>query len=302
MTKTIMILAIAVAFVAGSILTGTMAFAGGPKTLDTECNSKKGTIESFLCEAIFDLQEQIANDNDQDPTNELQTLSDNGGVTLSDGGGIVSCAQITGDASLCDGNDAIDDADNDSSNEIELALNGGTTTCADITGGAGLCDGDDAVVDADSSTTNELQTLSEIANGLISLSNGGGSVTVQDRVTGTCTAGSSIRVIAANGGVTCETDDNTVINVKFKADGTCAPTASIGSEGWCPDGSTLKFFTIFDSDVDQFSLVLISLTGAGSPAVCSVNDSGLVTAGGAFQIGCTNAPNNGATLKYVVLN
>ncbi len=68
-----MILAIAAAFVAGSILTGSMAFAGGPKTLETECAAKKGTIEAFLCEAISDLKEQVANDNDQDPTNEIQT-------------------------------------------------------------------------------------------------------------------------------------------------------------------------------------------------------------------------------------
>jgi len=74
-----------------------------------------------------------------------------------------------------------------------------------------IFDGNDAVVDADSSTTNEIQTLSESSPGVIALS-GGGSVTVQDRVSSSCAAGSSIRAIAANGAVTCETDDSGAAN------------------------------------------------------------------------------------------
>jgi len=103
--------------------------------------------------------------------------------------------------------------------------------------------------DGDLSDTNELQTLSETTPGVIALS-GDGSVTVQDRVTGTCGAGSSIRVISATGTVTCEadTDTNTTYDgsdfwvssqqtcaagkvvTEIKADGTvtCAPDANTG--------------------------------------------------------------------------
>jgi len=121
------------------------------------------------------LQEQIDADNDQDLSNEDQTLTGTGQVVLStteagDGGGTVTCADITGGAGLCDGNDAVDDADNDSSNELQtlsdnggvtLSDGGGTVSCADITGGAGLCDGNDAVDDADNDSSNELQTLTK---------------------------------------------------------------------------------------------------------------------------------------------
>jgi len=54
----------------------------------------------------------------------------------------------------------------------------------------------------------EIQTLSEGPSGVISLSGGGGSVTVQDRVTGECGPGSSIRKITSDGFVTCEVDNN----------------------------------------------------------------------------------------------
>jgi len=63
------------------------------------------------------------------------------------------------------------------------------------------------LADGDLSDTNEIQSLSE-TDGVISLS-GDGSVTVQDRVSSTCAAGSSIRAIAADGTVTCEADTDT---------------------------------------------------------------------------------------------
>jgi len=224
MNKTITIGLVALAFVAGSILTGTMAEAKKDKSEGNDNNPFKA-----LQDAIAGLQTQITAvtnaDGDKDSSNEDQTLSGTGEVVLGttaagDGGGTVTCADITGDASLCDGDDAVVDNDNDSSNElqilsgtgsVDLSNGGSSVSCNSITGGAGLCDGIDAVVDADSSTTNEIQTLSE-TNGIITLSKSGGSVTVQDRVSSSCAVGSSIRAIAADGTVTCETDDSGAAN------------------------------------------------------------------------------------------
>jgi len=194
MTKTIMILAIAAAFVAGSIATGTIAYAGDDDDELSQLLCDAGKVVTGL---VFEDDDEITDilcaeinvsDADSDPSNEDQTLSGTGEVVLGttaagDGGGTVTCAAITGDASLCDGDDAVVDNDNDSSNElqtltgtgsVDLSNGGSSVSCASITGGPGLCDGNDAVVDADSSTTNELQTLS--GTGQVSLSNGGGSV------------------------------------------------------------------------------------------------------------------------------
>jgi len=130
MTKTIWIIAIAAAFVAGSIATGTIAYAGGDDDDDG------GVLQTLLCPAgqaltgivsgggddddgggIIDIlcATDAVNDADSDPSNEDQTLSGTGEVVLStteagDGGGTVTCADITGDASLCDGDDAVGDS------------------------------------------------------------------------------------------------------------------------------------------------------------------------------------------------
>jgi len=103
MTKTIMILAIATAFVVGSVMTGTMAYATG---------EKNGKPFEALWDAIHALETAVSPDGDTDPSNEDQTLSGTGEVVLGttaagDGGGTVTCADITGDASLCDGDDAV---------------------------------------------------------------------------------------------------------------------------------------------------------------------------------------------------
>jgi len=190
--KTIMIGLVAIAFVAGSILTGTMAYAAG---------DKNGTPFEALWDAIHALETAISLDDDADSSNEDQTLSGTGEVVLGttaagDGGGTVTCADITGGAGLCDGDDAVVDNDNDSSNElqglsgtgsVDLSNGGGSVSCESITGGAGLCDGNDAVVDADSNPTNEIQTFSTVVrNGEI------GSVTPGDpieRFQATCLSG-----------------------------------------------------------------------------------------------------------------
>ena len=170
MTKTIMILAIAAILVAGTLVSITDVFAAKedkppkePKTLESECAKKKpNSFDGLLCEAVFglqqafdaavggfqgqiddlvdDLTDHVNADNDLDSSNEDQTLSGTGEVVLGrtaagDGGGTVICAAITGDTSLCDGDDAVVDADSSTTNEIQtlsisgrdLTISGGNT-------------------------------------------------------------------------------------------------------------------------------------------------------------------------------
>ena len=107
-------------------------------------------------------------DNDLDPTNELQTLNQSGSdVTLSDGGGTVS----------------VDDADADATNELNtgVSLNGTTLEISDAGGtlSTDLSSLQDGVNDADADAANELQTVSR-AGSNVTLSNGGGTVSVND--------------------------------------------------------------------------------------------------------------------------
>lgn len=100
-------------------------------------------------------------DNDNSSSNELQTLLQSGtSVTLSNGGGTVSVA----------------DNDNSSTNEIQnlSSSTSGTNRTINISGGTGTTI---SVADNDNSSSNEIQSLS-ISGSTVSLSNGGGSVTV----------------------------------------------------------------------------------------------------------------------------
>jgi len=104
-------LAIAGAFVAGTILASTMYDNTAFAIHQPNHNPPGDDDDMGWKEAVADLQMQIDNvsvdDADSDPTNELQTISDDGGVTLSDGGGTVDCEDITGSEDLCDGVDDV---------------------------------------------------------------------------------------------------------------------------------------------------------------------------------------------------
>ena len=106
----------------------------------------------------------LTSDPDMDPNNEIQTLSKVGQiVTLSNGGGAFT--------------DDVTDADSDPTNEYNGTLqlvgqslqltDGGGTISADLSGLTGDADGD---------PLNEIQTLTKAGN-IITLSNGGGSIT-----------------------------------------------------------------------------------------------------------------------------
>ncbi|KAB1063775.1 autotransporter outer membrane beta-barrel domain-containing protein [Salibacter halophilus] len=103
-------------------------------------------------------------DNDNDPTNEIQSLSKTGNqISLSNGGGTIT--------------DDVDDADNDPANE---SLTNATLNSTDLeiteSGNLTTVDMSSLVDDADADPNNEIQTISKTGN-QISLSNGGGTVT-----------------------------------------------------------------------------------------------------------------------------
>lgn len=125
MGKVITILAIVAAFVAGTIVAGTAVDAaqgdnqGKPfqellDQIQTEIVALELRSLPPLCipgeiakwdGSAWNCAPDDVDDADNDPTNELQTLSGVGSVDLSDSGGSVPCIDITGGAGLCDGVD-----------------------------------------------------------------------------------------------------------------------------------------------------------------------------------------------------
>ena len=107
-------IAVAAAFVAGTLTTGGAVYASFDQcSNDPPQGISDGKPFLEIWAAICDLETLVGDinveDNDSDPTNELQTLTGNGDVTLSDGGGTISCEDITGSKDLCDGVDDVGD-------------------------------------------------------------------------------------------------------------------------------------------------------------------------------------------------
>ena len=78
-----MILVIAAAFVAGSIVTGTIAFADEPQTFEQACaevlEDDDINLEGLLCQAIFGIQDELDNLSQGvqiDPQGNTQVSSD----------------------------------------------------------------------------------------------------------------------------------------------------------------------------------------------------------------------------------
>jgi hypothetical protein len=143
---------------------------------------------------------------DSSATNELQTISKTGStISLSNGGGSVTDADnqnlsITagkGTIQISGGNN-IKLADSSATNELQNLSLSSSGSNRNI----GISNGNNIIVnvnDADSSATNELQTISKTGN-TVSLSNGGGSVTVTDNQTLSASGSGSNKTISISGG------------------------------------------------------------------------------------------------------
>ncbi len=151
----------------------TLSNGGGTVTLLTGTTYTAGSGISIAGNII-------TNSGDLSTTNEIQTISKAGStVTLSNGGGSFT--------------DAVDDADASVTNELQtlnlagvnltLSNGGGTVTLptgTTYTAGTGISIATNVITNSgDLSTTNEIQTVSKAGN-TVTLSNSGGSFTVDD--------------------------------------------------------------------------------------------------------------------------
>lgn len=149
-------------------------------------------------------------DNDNSTTNEIQTLSLAGNnLSLSAGGGTVTLPTGTtytaGAGISLAGNVITNSGDLSATNEIQTISKAGNTVTLSNSGGSFTVD------DADASTTNELQTLS-LAGASLTLSNGGGTVTLPTGTTYTAGAGISIagNVITNSGDLSATNEIQTI--------------------------------------------------------------------------------------------
>lgn len=155
------------------------------------------------------------NDADSDPTNEIQTISQNGNtITLSNNGGSVTVANGTTYAAgsgININSNTISAVDASISNELQtLSINGNNLSISNgntvllptgitYTAGSGINISGNAISAVDASPTNEIQTLSKSGNAIL-LSNSGGSITGGSNVSITGT-GSNL-AINVTGGIT----------------------------------------------------------------------------------------------------
>ncbi len=178
----------------------TLSNGGGSVTLPTGTNYTEGTGIDIVGNAI--------SANDASATNEIQALSLSGSnLSLSNGGGSVTLptgTTYTEGAGIDIVGNAISANDASATNEIQaLILSGSNLTLSNgggsvtlptgttYTEGAGIDIVGNAISANDASATNEIQALS-LSGSNLTLSNGGGSVTLPTGTTYTAGTGISI--------------------------------------------------------------------------------------------------------------
>ncbi len=169
------------------------AFTG--TNTDNQTLSLAGTDITITGGNTLDLSplQDGVDDADNDPTNEIQTITKVGStVTLSNGGGSFTDADASASnelqtisktgvvVTLSDGGGSfnVNDADASTSNELQNlgSSAAGTNRTVTITGGT---DATFSIADNDNSTTNEIQTIARLGS-TVTLSDLGGSFSVND--------------------------------------------------------------------------------------------------------------------------
>mgnify|MGYP002725570835 CR=1 FL=1 len=207
------------------------------------------------------------NDDDSDPTNELQTLSQSGNnVTLSDNGGTVSVA----------------DNDDDSANELQSLSRTGTDVS--LTNGGGTV----SVADNDNDPTNEIQTLSlDNMTPTLSISNSNSVdlTSVQDGIgtddqnlEGASLTGTSLQIDIENG-------DSTTVDLESLV-GTDDQTLSFdGTDLSIEDGNSVDLSGIGKDNLgdhtatQNLSLMSFWLSGDGGDEGISIDSDGNIGIG-----------------------
>jgi trimeric autotransporter adhesin len=233
---------------------------------------------------------------DSSATNEIQTISKTGNtVSLSNGGGSInltdadnqalSITNSKGTIQISGGN-SIKLADSSATNEFQnlsVSSNGSNRNI-------GISNGNNIIVnvnDADSSVTNELQTISKTGN-TVTLSNGGGSVTVTDNQTISSSGTGSTKTISISGGnsinLTVGDADSSVSNeIQSLSQSTNKGTVVLSKNG----GSIVLPDSSASNELQTISKTgsTISLSNGGGSVIDSDNQNLAITAGkGTIQI------------------
>lgn len=299
--KTIIAGFVALAFVTGSIMTTSMAYA-----------APNGQPFQELWDAIDNLQTQIdsisfVQDDPTEPALVIQVDPSSAEPALEVNDGTNVLFTVNNDGSIQIGSNTVIIRSDGTVDGGPLFLQAGSTVDGQlITTGAHTTDTNAGTLCTAGNYLDGDGTCKPISP------SGGGTVTQVN--TGSGLTGGPITtsgtISVDNGGITgthiaTGTITSSNVNTSFMKFVRLADDATGNAAGWNPNGST-KLFTITESSIvhtgAKMSVVSISLHDNNfsifSIPTCSVTNIGN---GGPFKIGCNNPPTNGAILGYVVI-
>ena len=270
---------------------GTINLPTGTTDTDDQTLSLNGTTLSIDDGNSVDLASlpDAVNDADADPNNEIQTITLNGTqISLSNGGGTINLPENTPDTddqtltlsgttlSIDNGNsvdlaslpDAVNDADADPTNEIQLLSKAGSTVSLSNGGGSFV----DEVNDADNDPNNEIQTIA-INGNEITLSNGGGNINLPPP-----TIDTDDQTLSLNG-TTLSIESGNTVNLSSLQDGVTDADADPSNELQALSLTNNELSISGGNAVDLTSIASPWIpTGDGISYVTGITNTGLIQA------------------------